>query len=82
MRHRTPDHWSVPGSFVLFAIAFFVYRIVLGTYGTYHYVRHYFEYLPPSVPRCVRATQQPGISRHSRSTEPRSHNPAGHSALF
>ena len=45
-------------SFVLFAIAFFAYRIVLGTYGTYHYVRYYHEYLPPGVPRCARSAAQ------------------------
>ena len=58
MRHRAPDHWSVYVSFVLFAIAFFAYRIVLGTYGTYHYVRYYHEYLPPGVPRCARSAAQ------------------------
>jgi len=51
MRNRAPNHWSVTASFVLFALAFFAYRIVLGTYGTYHYVRYYRDYLPPQVPR-------------------------------
>lgn len=35
---------------MLFAAAFFVYRIGLGTFGTYFYVRYYNEYLPSTVP--------------------------------
>ena len=51
MRNRIPNHWSVSLSFILFAIAFFCYRIVLGTYGTWHYVVNYSDLLPSTVPR-------------------------------
>jgi len=49
MLHRAPNHWSTTASFVLFAICFFVFRIVLGTFGTLHYVLYYREYMSAQV---------------------------------
>ena len=86
MRHRTPDHWSVKGAFVLFVLCFFVYRITLGTYGTYHYVRHYRNHLPaqvtpsPSLPHPPRSSPLPLTSsfppRPPRPTPPPIYPPA------
>ena len=45
MRYRAPSHWSVNASFGCFGLAFFVYRIVIGTYGTVHYALHYQTFL-------------------------------------
>jgi hypothetical protein len=46
MRHRTPDHVSISIAQIVFASCFFVWRLVLGTFGTYHYWVHSKDFLP------------------------------------
>lgn len=50
VRHRTPDHISVLGAQIAFASCFFVWRLLIGTYGTYHYLKHASDYLPGDFP--------------------------------
>ena len=46
LRHRLPDHPTVLFAQALFAFAFLVWRLLLGTYGTYHYVAYAAGVLP------------------------------------
>ena len=55
MRHRAPDHPSVPLSFACFALAFFFYRLLLGTYATLHYAMHYRDVLLGPTPATTTA---------------------------
>ena len=41
MRYRAPSHWSVLGAQALFALAFFIWRLGLGTWGTLAYWRDF-----------------------------------------
>ena len=50
MRHRAPDHWSTRAAQVAFAGAFFLWRLLVGTYGTYHFVYHARDHLPADIP--------------------------------
>jgi hypothetical protein len=50
MRNRAPSHWSVPVSFLGFAICFLVWRLGFGTYGTLHYLTHARDSLGPHYP--------------------------------
>lgn len=50
MRHRAPDHWSTRAAQVAFAGAFFSWRLLVGTYGTYHFVYHARDHLPADIP--------------------------------
>ncbi len=53
MRHRVgaSSHWTVSASFVAFACCFFVWRLLVGSYGSLHYLWNYKEYvLPTSFP--------------------------------
>ena len=44
-RYRYPNHPAVVALYAVFAVAFVVVRIVLGTWGTYYYINHYQEHL-------------------------------------
>ena len=44
-RYRYPSHPAVVALYAVFAVAFVVVRIVLGTWGTYYYINHYQEHL-------------------------------------
>jgi len=50
MRHRAPTHPTVVLSQALFAVAFFIWRLGIGTYGTYHFLVHAGTHLPPAFP--------------------------------
>ena len=50
MRNRTPNHWSVKLSFVLFALCFFIWRLGLGTFATLHYLTHAKDALDEQYP--------------------------------
>ena len=44
-RYRYPNHPAVVALYAVFAVAFVVVRVVLGTWGTYYYINHYQEHL-------------------------------------
>ena len=50
MRHRSPHHWSVLPSQVCFTLCFYIWRLIIGTYGTYHYLYYAGEHLPGEFP--------------------------------
>ena len=50
VRHRTPYHASVLSAQIVFGATFFVWRLVLGTYGTYHFLKHSGQHLPAVFP--------------------------------
>ena len=51
MRHRiSHSHWSIHAAQIAFATTFAIWRLGLGTYGTYHFVRFSPAHLPPTFP--------------------------------
>ena len=50
MRHRMPDHISILVSQIGFASCFFLWRLIAGTYGTYHYLVYSKAFLPGEFP--------------------------------
>ena len=50
VRHRMPDHISILLSQIVFASCFLVWRLILGTYGTYHYLVYSGQFLPGAFP--------------------------------
>ena len=50
LRHRMPEHRSIIPAQSLFAMCFFAWRLLIGTYGTVHYVLYAAEFLPPAFP--------------------------------
>ena len=50
MRHRSPHHWSVLTSQICFTLCFYIWRLLIGTYGTYHYLYYAGQHLPAEFP--------------------------------
>ena len=50
MRHRAPSHPTVVLAQALFAVAFFIWRLGIGTYGTYDFLVQARDHLPPAFP--------------------------------
>ena len=47
MRNRAPKHWSVLASQALFALTFFIWRLGIGSYGTYFFLANAAQYQQP-----------------------------------